>query len=140
LILKWSCRHALYFSVVDHSQWTDEHHSFIINYRTDQKEKIENFVDDYSSKAGIEIKDLKIERYWKEKDQMQATFFTTTDSIQAEEKTFQILRMANILATTKRNRWTFNGPHDNGQLTFSCIFNSDNTEEPLTWANIELED
>lgn len=113
---------------------------FTFNYRTDQKQKVQDFVDDYISKAGIEIHELKIERYWKEGDQMQATFSTRVDSIRSEEKTFRILKMANLLATTKRGRWTFNGPHENGHLTFGCIFNNDNEDEPLRWANIELED
>ena len=113
---------------------------FTINYRTNQKQKVQDLVDDYKSKAGIEIHDLRIERYWKEEDQMQATFFANTNLIGKEEKTFDILRMANILATTKQHRWTFNGPHENEQLTFGCILNNNNKDEPLTWANIELED
>lgn len=113
---------------------------FTINYRTNQKQKVQDFVDDYKSKAGIEIQELKIQKYWKEEDQMQATFFTTVDLIRSEEKTFRILEMANLLATTKRHRWTFNGPHENGQLIFGCIFNNDSKDEPVTCANIELED
>lgn len=113
---------------------------FTINYRTNKKQKVQDFIDDYKSKAGIEIQELKIEKYWKEEDQMQATFFTRVDSIRNEEKTFTILKIANILATSKRHGWTFNGPHDSGQLTFGCIFNNDSKDEPVTWANIELED
>lgn len=113
---------------------------FTINYRTNQKQKVQAFVDDYKLKVGIEIQELKIEKYWKEEDQMQATFFTRVDSISNEEKIFKILKMANLLATTKRNRWTFNGPHESGQLIFGCIFNNDSKDEPVTWANIDLED
>ena len=113
---------------------------FTINYRTNQRQKLQDFVDDYKLRAGIEIQDLKIEKYWKEEDQMQATFFTRVDSIRSEEKTFRVLKMANVLVTTKRHRWTFNGPHESGQLIFGCIFNNDNKDEPVTWANIELED
>jgi hypothetical protein len=113
---------------------------FTINYKTNQKSKVQNFVDDYTSKAEIEIQEVKIERYWKNEDQMQATFFTTLDSISREEKTFKILTMANILATTTRHRWIFVGPHDSEKLTFGCILQNDKDDEPLTWANIELED
>jgi len=113
---------------------------FTINYRTNQEQKVHDFLDNYVLKAGIEIQDLKIERYWKEKDQMQATFLAKTDSIRSEEKTFEILKLANVLASTNRHHWTFNGPYENGGLTFGCLFNNDNKDEPLTWANIELED
>lgn len=113
---------------------------FTINYRTNQKHKVQDFVDDYKSKVGIEIEELKIEEYWKEEDEMQATFLTRINSIRNEEKVFEILKMANALATTKRHRWTFNGPHESGQLIFGCILNNDNKDEPVTWANIELED
>jgi hypothetical protein len=112
---------------------------FTINYRTNDKQKAQDFVDEYRQKAGIEIEELTIERYWKEKDQMQAVFFTRIASTRVEEKTFAILRLANVLAKS-RYRWTFNGPYENEQLTFACIFNNDNKDEPLTWANIELED
>jgi hypothetical protein len=113
---------------------------FTINYRTTQQKKLEDFVDSYRLRVGIEIQELKIECYWKEAAQMQATFFTTTDLIRSEEKVFQILTMANILSTTDRHRWTFNGPHENGELIFGCILNNDIKDEPLTWACIELED
>lgn len=113
---------------------------FTINYRTSHKKKVKDFIDDFVNRAGIEIQELKIERYWKMEDQMQAIFFTVIDSTKVEEKTFQILRLANILAVTSRHHWTFNGPHENGQLVFWCILNNDNKDEPLTWANIELVD
>ncbi len=113
---------------------------FTIHYRTDQRKKVQDFVDDYKSKTGIEIEELKIEKYWKEENQTQATFFTRIDLIRNEEKTFEILKLANVLATTKRHHWTFNGPHESGQLTFSCILNNDTKDEHVTWANIELED
>jgi hypothetical protein len=112
---------------------------FRFNYRTDQKRKVEDFIADYKLKAGIEIEELKIERYWKEKDQMQATFMLQPALTGKEETIFLILKLANILGTSKF-RWTFNGPQENEHLSFSCIFNNDNHDEPLTWANIELGD
>jgi len=87
---------------------------FTINFRTNQKHKVQDFVDDYKSKSGIEILELKIEKYWKEEDQIQATFFTKIDLTRSEEKTFEILKMANNLATTRHHCWTFNGPHESG--------------------------
>ena len=113
---------------------------FTIHYRTNQKQKVQGFIDQYSVQCGIEIHDLKIERYWKGKDQLQASFFITTKLTQREEKIFQILALANMLATTTQHSWTFNGPHENGQLVFECIFNNTKEDQPLRWAHIALED
>ena len=111
-----------------------------INYRVNQKSKVQNVVDAYIATAGVEITDLTIERYWKEADQMQATFFITLGPMSREEKTFKVLTLANMLAKTTQYRWTFVGPHVNKDLTFGCILQNDRDDDPLVWANIELED
>ena len=113
---------------------------FTVNYRSGKKNKVEDFIQAYVSKAGIQIEELKIEIYWKDKNYMQATFSMKIESSRKEDKTFQILELANILAPSQRHQWTFNGPHENGELTFSCVLNNDSKDQPVAWASIELED
>mgnify|MGYP003642220673 FL=1 len=112
---------------------------FKINYEVKQKWKFEEFLDRYQDEIGLEFKELKIERYWKIKEQFQANFFIESDSTEKERKVYEILTWANKLWSTGYSNWTINGPHENESLIFECILNNDNDDQPLKWAHIEIE-
>ena len=112
---------------------------FKINYQVKQKRKFEQFLELYQSKIGLRFNELKIEKYWKVHEELQANFFVDTDSTSNESRVYEILIMADQLWSTGHSNWTISGPHENGNLIFECILNNDNDDQPLKWAHIEIE-
>lgn len=112
---------------------------FKINYEVKQKRKFEDFLNRYQTEIGFPYQELKIERYWKIEEQFQADFFIETSSIDKEQQVYEILTLANRLSESGYPNWSFNGPYDNEDLSFECILNNTNEDQPLKWAHLELE-
>lgn len=112
---------------------------FKINYEVKQKRKFEDFLDRYQTKIGFPFQGLKIERYWKIEEQFQADFFIETSSFDKEQQVYEILTLANRLYESGYSNWIFNGPFYNEVLSFECILNNTNDNQPLRWAHLELE-
>lgn len=86
------------------------------------------------------MEQLEIERYWKIKGQFQASFIVKTGAESNEERTYEVLIMANKLLEAGNGQLCINGPFENGSLSFECFLNNDHSDQPLKWAHLELED
>jgi hypothetical protein len=111
---------------------------FTLNFQTEQKRKLERFIEEFLGTVGSRAQSLSIDRYDKISNQMQARFEIETDTLQKEVAVYEMLSLANKLCNTRKSRWTFLGPYDEGNLSFECILNHDNESHPLKWAHIEL--
>lgn len=112
---------------------------FKINFEVKIKRKFEDFLDQYQAQVGLTIQELKIEKYWKIESQFQASFFIETNSIDKEKQVYETLTLANRLSESGNLNWIFNGPYENEVLSFECILNNTNDDQPLKWAHLELD-
>lgn len=112
---------------------------FNIIYECKLKRKFEKFLKIYSRQTGFNFLEMKLEKYWKEQKQFQATFFTETESMNKEIVVYEVLCLANKLYSTGYGRWTIYGPHENESLKFECILNNYCDDQPLKWAHIEID-
>lgn len=85
---------------------------FRINYEVKQKRKFEEFIDGYQKKIGLELKGLKIERYWKLEGQFQANFFVEIDCKEKAKRVYDVLILANQLWSSRNSNWAINGPYE----------------------------
>lgn len=112
---------------------------FIINYEVQERRKFEDFLDCYRADIGFDFKELKIEKYWKIKEQFQANFFIETKIVVKEKRIYEILTLANKLFSTEHSNWTIQGPFENENLIFECVLNNENLAHPVRWAHLALE-
>jgi len=115
--------------------------NFTINFETRLKRKFQKFLELYQIEIGCEFLKLKIERCLKIEGQFQANFFVKTDFINKEQIVYEVLRLTNLLLDSGFGRSTFIGPFLNdGQLQFECIINNENDDQPLKWAQIQIDE
>lgn len=112
---------------------------FKINYEVKQKRKFEEFLNHYQKKARLDFKELIIDRYSKIENQFQAKFYVETNIQEKEKRVYEILNLANLLFSSGCSNWKFHGPFETGSLTFECILNNDDEDQPLKWAHMALE-
>ncbi|MCE7993752.1 MAG: hypothetical protein HEP71_17330 [Roseivirga sp.] len=111
--------------------------NFRLNYEVSQKRKFEQFLEKYGRELGLPLNDLTVERYWKIKEQFQASFWIRLDSESAEGAVFQMLLWANRLSSSG---WSIIGPHGDKNLAFECIYSDNEPHNPLKWAHLEFEE
>lgn len=112
---------------------------FSVNYEARVKRKFEKFLEQYSKKIDLELKELTIERYWKFKEQFQANFFIETTTTVNQDRVFELMVYANTLSSDFQNLWSFNGPQNAGFLIFECFYNNREENQPLRWAHLQLD-
>lgn len=110
--------------------------NFRLNYEVLQKRKFEQFLEKYAKDLGLPLNDLVVERYWKIKEQFQASFWVELDSDSVERTVFQMLLWANSLSS---RGWSIIGPHGDKNLAFECIYADNESHNPLKWAHLEFD-
>jgi len=112
---------------------------FTINYEIKTKRKLEKFLEEYKGKIGFELRELKIDRYWKIQEQFQAVFYIESDLMEKEQLVYQTLVLANKLSLGVSNRWIMMGPYENESRHFECMFDNKEGNQPLKWVHVQLE-
>ena len=112
---------------------------FTINFQTNIKRKLEEYIDLYEGEIGLRIIDIKINRYHKIDNQFQANFKIETLESDNKNLVYTTLMLANKLWDTGHLNWEFIGPFEDKSTIFECILNNENDDQSLKWAHIQIE-
>lgn len=110
-----------------------------INFESDEEAPFKAFLKAFQARIGHGFEYLAIERYWKFPEQLQAEILIATSAQTPPERVYEILKFANLLSEDQRMGWAFNGPHDSMGFVFECFYNNRDTDHPLKWAMIAVE-
>lgn len=113
--------------------------SISLHYETKRKEKVAEFIQNFSIEYELAIKVESIGRYDKFDNQFRAEILLETAYNKKEDLVYFMLQLAQIFNRTNQASITVKGPIMNGQLSFEVIINQEVVGEPIKWVLLQVD-